>query len=170
MKVTAKLNHLHMSPRKVRAVVDAVKKFSALEALEKLKLIPRRAAQPLIKLLKSAIANAEHNFALSAEGLRIAVFKVDGGPVLKRFRPGSKGRVSPIAKRTAHVTVVLEGERRLAAKPVKETKTDAVKPVDAEKERGEVRPEVKKAPPLKAKAPTPKGQGFVKRFFRRKSV
>ena len=159
-----------MSPRKVRVVVDAVKKFTAVEALEKLKLIPRRSATPLIKLLRSALANAEHNFALSAEGLRIAVFKVDGGPVLKRFRPGSKGRVSPIAKRTAHVTVVLEGERRPAAKPVKETKADAVKTIGTEKEKVELRPEAKKTPVLKSKSPMPKGPGFVRRFFRRKSV
>lgn len=170
MRVTAKLNHLHMSPRKVRAVVGAVKRFTAVEALEKLRLIPRRSAQPLIKLLKSAIANAEHNFALSAEGLKIAVFKVDGGPVLKRFRPGSKGRVSPIAKRTAHVTVVLEGDRR-AVRPVKETKADVIKTISAEeKEKVDIRPESKKSPILKGKAPAPKGPGFVKRFFRRKSV
>ncbi len=160
-----------MSPRKVRVVVDAVKKFSAVEALEKLSFVPRRAAQPLIKLLKSAIANAEHNFALLPEGLRIAVFKVDGGPVLKRFRPGSKGRVAPIAKRTAHVTVVLEGERRLIAKPVKETKETVAKTIEAGKEKADVRSlEARKAPVLKSKPPVPKGQGFVRRIFRRKTV
>ena len=161
MKVTAKLNHLHISPRKVRAVVDAVKKLPAVEALERLKLIPRRPAQPLAKLLKSALANAEHNFALSAEGLRIAVFKVDGGPVLKRFRPGSKGRVSPIAKRTAHVTLVLEGERRLATKPVKEAKETLVKTIGADKEKVEIRPEARKTAVLKSKAPVQKRPSFV---------
>ena len=169
MKVVAKLNYLHISPRKVRAVAGVVKGLRAAEALAQLKFVPNRAAGPLFKLMKSAIADAENNFSLEPSSLRIAELKVDGGPVFKRFRPGSKGRAAPLKKRTSHVKLVLEGERtaspqaRKAAEKIEsEVAPDkaAVKPREEEYRRDT----------FQARRVPAKKTGFVKRMFQRKSI
>jgi large subunit ribosomal protein L22 len=80
----------------------------AQEALEVLQLLPQAAAVPVYKTLKSAIANAEENYALDAESLVIAKITVDEGPRLRRARYGARGRFKPIKKRTSHITVVVE--------------------------------------------------------------
>ena len=173
MQVTAKLNYLHISPRKVRSVINVVKGMSAKDALAQLRFFPNRASEPLEKLIKSAIANAEHNFSLAPESLKIKIFKADGGPVFKRFRPGSKGRVSPIRKRTSHITLVLEGERGSQdRKKEKQAEKEAVrdfKPAVSQDQPKQ--PESKKDTAFKQKAVQKKtGHGFVKRMFQRKSI
>jgi large subunit ribosomal protein L22 len=80
----------------------------AEEALEILALLPQRAATPVYKTVKSALANAEENFALDPEDMVIAEIKVDEGPRLRRARYGARGRFKPIKKRMSHITVVLE--------------------------------------------------------------
>ena len=170
MKVIAKLNYLHISPRKVRAVVNVVKKMTPEGAIAQLKFIPNRASEPLGKLLKSAMANAENNFSLDAQDLKISEFKVDGGPVFKRFRPSSRGRVAPIAKRTSHVTLVLEGERTA----VKKAKSDVSlnrKDSTSETEKTDSVTESKKTDTFKPRVSNKKGSGgFVKKIFQRKTV
>lgn len=174
MIITAKLNYLRISPRKVRAVINVVKKMSANDALAQLRHYPNRAADSLEKLIKSAIANAEHNFSVPPEGLRIKIFKADGGPVFKRFRPNSKGRVSPIRKKTSNITLVLEGDRisRERKKEVANEEkvfSESSKPDDLNERKNQ---EIKRGPIFKEK-PVQKrssGQGFVKRMFQRKSI
>lgn len=170
MKVTAKSNYLHISPRKARAVAGAVKDMSAQDALARLRFVPNRAAAPLSKLIKSAVANAEHNFSLAVDGLRIAEFRVDGGPVFKRHRPASKGRVSPVKRRTSHVTLVLEGERTATARREKKTEV-----VFAERDQNvsaaEAARDEKKDAVFKTEKKSPsRFHGFVRRMFRRKSI
>jgi large subunit ribosomal protein L22 len=80
----------------------------AQEALGVLSLLPQRAAQPVLKTVKSALANAEENFSLDPEDMVIAQIMVDEGPRLKRTRYGARGRFKPIKKRMSHITVVLE--------------------------------------------------------------
>ena len=170
MRVTAKLNYLHISPRKVRAVVNVVKKMTVEAAIAQLKFIPNRASEPLEKLLKSAMANAENNFSLDAQDLKISEFKVDGGPVFKRFRPGSRGRVAPIAKRTSHITLVLEGERT-AAKKAKSDVSLNRKDSTSETEKTDSVTESKKTDTFKPRVSNKKGSGgFVKKIFQRKTV
>jgi large subunit ribosomal protein L22 len=166
MKVTAKLNYLHMSPRKVRALVNVVKGLKAKEALEQFKFLPQRASVPLEKLLKSAMANAEHNFSLATDDLRISMFKVDGGPIFKRFRPGSRGRVSPLKRKTSHITLVLEGERRKTEKAgLSQDKSENI----VEKER--TKTEHKKEMSFKVKSEKKKASGgFVRKMFQRKAI
>ena len=169
MKVTAKLNYLRISPRKVRAVVDVVKKMEPRAAALQLKFIPNRASQALIKLINSALANAENNFSLDTDNIKIAEFKVDGGPVFKRFRPGSRGRVSPLRKKTSHITLVLEGQRRQVGhgKKIKpETESTKITPESAPETKSW---ETKKFFDQKSK-PKEKKSGFVKKFFQRKAV
>ena len=104
----AQLNQLRISPRKVRAVASLIRNKKAEEARNILKFTIKRAARPLAKLLDSAIANAEHNAKMTAEKLFIQEIRVDEGRTLKRFRPSSRGRTSPIAKRTSQVTIILK--------------------------------------------------------------
>jgi len=108
--VVAKLNYLRMSPRKVRLVTDLLKRKSALVALVQLENMTKIAARPLAKLLRSAIANAKHNFAMTEESLKVKTVIVNGGPVLHRWMPRAMGRATPIRKRSSHVEITLEGE------------------------------------------------------------
>jgi large subunit ribosomal protein L22 len=96
------------SPIKTRRVVNSVRGMRAEDALEILNLLPQAAAEPVFKTIKSAVANAEENYALDAEDMVIAEIRVDEGPRLRRARYGARGRFKPIKKRLAHITVVLE--------------------------------------------------------------
>ena len=110
MEIKAEAKHIRISPRKVRLVAKAIKKLTAQQAIETLKFINKRAAEPLNKLIRSAIANAKNNFGLKPESLKIKEVQVGEGPTLKRWRAVSRGRAHPIMKRTSHIKITLEGE------------------------------------------------------------
>jgi large subunit ribosomal protein L22 len=128
MKIMAKINYLRISPRKVRVVLEAVKKMTVSKAMEQLQFMPKKSALPLLKLLKSAVANAENNFKLKKENLTIAEFRADKGSVLKRWMPRAQGRATPIHKFTTHVTLILED--KTVAEVKKEKKEKEEKPED----------------------------------------
>jgi len=107
MDVHASLRHLRMAPRKVRLIVDMVRGLPVAEATLRLSFVQREAARPVLKLLKSAIANAEHNFKLDPAELVVKKITADGGTTLKRSRPRAMGRAAPIRKRTTHINLVL---------------------------------------------------------------
>lgn len=122
-----------MAPRKVRLIVDLVRGLSVAEAETRLKFIRRDAARPVLKLLQSAIANAEHNFKLERGKLFIASIVADAGATLKRSRPRAMGRAAPIRKRSTHVTIVLSDEpkaprvkRRGSTSLIKQATSNAV--------------------------------------------
>lgn len=124
-----------MSPRKVRLVVNTVRGLSVAEAETRLTFLPKLAAKPVLKLLRSAVANAEHNFQLNRNDLYIRTIVADGGPTLKRWRARAFGRAAPIRKRTTHISLVLstKGDAKAPAKaPVKVAKKPAAKKVTAE--------------------------------------
>lgn len=106
-EVKAKLSYLRQGPRKVRLVTDLIRGRKVTTALNSLSLVNKRAAEPILKLLRSAIANAKHNFSISPENLRVAKITVDGGPVLKRWMPKAHGRATPVRERTSHIQLVL---------------------------------------------------------------
>lgn len=106
MKATLKQHR--QSPRKVRLVADLVKGKSVDEALRELQFTTKRAAEPVAKLIESAVANAQENDGKQREDLRIKNITVDQGPTLKRFRPRARGRATSIKKRTSHISVVLD--------------------------------------------------------------
>ena len=106
-EVRAQIKYVWQTPRKVRLVVDSVRGMAAEEALSMLKLMPKRAADPVLKLLKSAVANAENNFGMAVEDLYIASIMADEGPVRPWRRFGARGRFKRIVKRSSHITVVL---------------------------------------------------------------
>ena len=108
LQVRAVSKYIMGAPIKMRRVVNSVRGLRAQEALEVLSLLPQGAAEPVYKALKSAVANAEENYALDAEDMVIAQIAVDEGPRLRRARYGARGRFKPIKKRISHITVVLE--------------------------------------------------------------
>lgn len=108
VEVTAKLNYLRIGPRKVRLVADLIRGRKAARAEDILSLSAKRAARPLLKLLRSALANAKHNHSLEAVSLYVGKITVDGGPVLKRWAPKAHGRAAPIRERTSLINLVLK--------------------------------------------------------------
>ncbi|RMD59477.1 50S ribosomal protein L22, partial [Candidatus Parcubacteria bacterium] len=108
MQVTAKAKYIRISPRKVRLVADIIRGLTVDEALAQLRFINKRAVVPVEKVLKSAIANAEHNYELEQDNLYIQEIRVDEGPTLKRWKPRAFGRATPIRKRTSIISVVLD--------------------------------------------------------------
>jgi ribosomal protein L22 len=105
--VRAKARYVRCAPRKARLVVDHIRGKSVDEARAILIHTPRAASRDVLKLLDSAIANAENNHELVADELKIHQAFVDEGPTLKRFRPRALGRAARIRKRTSHMTILL---------------------------------------------------------------
>ena len=96
-----------MAPRKVRLAADLIRGKSVEEAGLSLQFLTRYAAEPLKKLLKSAVANGKHNFNLEKEKLFVKSIRVDKGPILKRSMPRARGMAFPIHKHTSHITIIL---------------------------------------------------------------
>ena len=110
-EVKAVARHVQISPQKVRLVLDVVRNKDAEEALDILRFMPQKAAEPVYKLVQSAVANAEQNYGLEIDELYISRIYADDGP-RRRLSPyggrfGARGRFKPILRRTSHVTVVL---------------------------------------------------------------
>jgi large subunit ribosomal protein L22 len=106
----ATLNYLRMTPRKVRLVIDTIRGKRVEEAINILSFSPKSAALPLVKLLKSAVANADNKGGVDIDKLVVKSAIVNEGPTWRRWLPRAMGRATRIRKRTSHVTVVL-GEK-----------------------------------------------------------
>ncbi len=107
MEAKAQARFIRIAPRKARIVMDLIRGKDVDEALSILRFTPKRASAIIEKIVKSAMANAEHNFEMKLDDLFIERAYVDEGPTLRRFRPRAMGRASRINKRTSHITVVL---------------------------------------------------------------
>lgn len=168
-QATAKLRYLHIAPRKTRAVVDVIRGLPVDEAEAQLLLMPRRAATPLLKLLRSATANAKQTLKQEPDALFIKEIRVDQGPKSTRWMPRARGAMSPIERKTSHVTVVLgvrpapKASRFTIRKPVKKGTDEGKKKPKAEKPHAHAREEQEEEKKVEKK-------GFAQRFFRRKSV
>ncbi|MDP8957811.1 MAG: 50S ribosomal protein L22 [Actinomycetota bacterium] len=110
MKVRAQAKFIRQSPYKVRRVLEVVRGRPVSEARAALQFTNRRAAEPVRKVLDSAVANAEHNHSLDAEELVVVSAYADEGPTLRRWRARARGRVGWIRKRTSHITIVVTDE------------------------------------------------------------
>lgn len=106
-EVKAIARYIRMSPFKVRRVLNQIRGRSYREALILLEFMPYRACEPIVKVLRSAVANAENNQGLDPNDLVISQAFADGGPTLKRYRPRAQGRAYQIRKRTCHITVAV---------------------------------------------------------------
>jgi large subunit ribosomal protein L22 len=122
MAVKAIARGVHMSPRKVGVVASLVRGRTVADALTILEHTPRRSATAVKKTILSAKANADHNHNLKPDTLQIVAITVTPGPRLKRFRPAAHGRALPFQRRTSHITVIVDGEARVAKKAEKEAK------------------------------------------------
>ena len=185
MSVIAKLRYLRIAPLKVRLVVDLIRGKSVEEAQTILRFTIKKAAQPILKLLKSAIANAKNNFQLDETNLYISKITVDGGPRYKRWRARARGRAAEIQKKTSHVTICL-GETvkklkkirrvkkvrpegvRLSSAEVLGTKVEKIpKTAKPQKEGKSFTGQAKFKPELEISKP--KIEKGIKRIFRRKA-
>ena len=107
MKVQARAQYIRMSPFKVRQILDLVRGLPVEQARQVLTFSPRRATEPIKKVLESAVANASHNHSMNASELKVVAAFADEGPTLKRFKPRARGRATQILKRTSHITIVV---------------------------------------------------------------
>ncbi len=160
MKVQSQLKYLRIAPRKVRLMADMIRGKKVEEAQTALSFTVKKSSEPLLKLLNTAISDAKNNFQLDPSNLIISEIRVDGGPILKRWRARSRGMVAPIQKKTSHVTVILneiEAGKRIKKKEVKKE----------EKVIKEEKPKTKR--PV-IETPKPKSSKGLKKIFRRKSI
>ena len=166
--ITAKLYNLRIAPRKVRLVADLIRGQSAEEALSILNFTSKKAANPIIKLLNSALSNAKNNFQLEPANLYISKITVDEGPKLKRWRARARGSAYTILKRTSRINLVLDkikGSKKIGkAKMAK--KAEKVEKIEEAYQPEKSRPKYEAA----ARAEKPKSEKRIslKRIFRRK--
>ncbi|AKP45529.1 MULTISPECIES: 50S ribosomal protein L22 [Bacillus] len=111
MQAKAVAKTVRIAPRKARLVVDLIRGKQVGEAVAILRLTPKAASPIVEKVLKSAVANAEHNYDMDVNNLVVSEAYVDEGPTLKRFRPRAMGRASQINKRTSHITIVVSEKK-----------------------------------------------------------
>ena len=104
--------YVRISSRKVKIVIDLIRGKSVREAEAILQYTPTAATEPVLKLLKSAVANAENNLELNRDDLYVAEVYANQGPTLMRYRPRAHGRASRIRKRTSHITIVLDQQAK----------------------------------------------------------
>jgi large subunit ribosomal protein L22 len=124
MSVQASAKGVRMSPRKVGVVAALVRGRSVADALTILEHTPRRSAGPVLKVIQSAKANADHNHNLKPDTLRIVSISVTPGVRLKRARPAAHGRALPFQRRTSHIHVTVDGEIRSPKKPAAKKETN----------------------------------------------
>jgi large subunit ribosomal protein L22 len=108
IEVRAVARSVRISPQKVRLVLDVIRGKPVGEAEAVLRYLPHKAAVPIGKLLKSAVANADNNFELDPADLVISRATADGATMLKRWRPRARGRVNRILKRASHITLAVK--------------------------------------------------------------
>ena len=130
MEAKAYLNYVRISPRKVCIVLDLIRGKDVKLAKAILEHTPKAACEPLTKLLKSAVANAENNHEMDPEKLYVAEINANQGPTMKRWRPGAQGRAGMILKRTSNIYVTLKEKET----PVKAAPKAAEPEKEAEKE------------------------------------
>lgn len=169
MEITAKLNYLRIAPRKVRLVAGLLRGKSVSEAERELTFLAKRASLPLTKLLRSAIANATHNFNLQKNNLYISKITVDGGSPLKRIRPRAFGRAFPIRKRVSHITLVLSERNASKSQNQKTKKTAPVVSVSREAP-AELEKKKFREPVVEKLAQVRKPTNVIRKVFQRKAV
>ena len=176
MEIKASINDLRMSSRKVRLVIDLIRKMPVDKALAQLKFTNKIATEPVAKMIESAIANGVNTYGLDRNNLFIKEIRSDEGTTLKRWMPKAHGRATVIRKRGAHVSVVL-GEIVDSGKHDKKVvKTEApMKLEDLAKEAEKTSKTSKKkeveegAAPVKTKTTKAAPEkGFAAKVFRRK--
>lgn len=176
VEVKAAARFVRMSPKKVRLIIDQIRGKSVVAADHYLQFVQRTAAQPVSKLLKSAVANAEHNFNLDTKDLVVKQVTANEGPIIKRYRPRAFGRAGMIRKRTTHIEMTLTSTTGAKSATVKKPKAapEQAKPVAADKvEKGEKKEkttsDIATSRASSAKVSGSNDKGFLKKVFNRKT-
>lgn len=174
MKVKASLNYLRISPRKIRLIASLISGMKATDALREMEYLRKRGSEPVLKLLKSAIANAEHNFQLKKDDLVVSEAVVNQGPVLKRMMPRAMGRSAQIRKRTSHLSIVLLGGGETVQKTKKSTKGEAKPdthtPLQTEGVAMSAAKKTYSIKDAKRSESRKESRGFGKKMFQRKAI
>ncbi len=166
MPVVAKLKYLRIAPRKVRLVADLIRGKSVKEAQTLLRFTVKKANEPVLKLLKSAIASARNNFQLEESNLYICKISVDEGPKYKRHMPRARGQAYEIQKKTSHVTLWLD---EIVIKPRKKVKKVRKAEVKSDEAVEKIQKTEKPKFTPTTEAPKPMIEKGIKRIFRRKA-
>ncbi|MFA5248048.1 MAG: 50S ribosomal protein L22 [Patescibacteria group bacterium] len=177
MEIKAKLNNLILSPKKVRLVVNLVRGLKTKKALEQLAFANKKAALPVSKLIKSAIANAEHNYELDKNNLFIKEIRVDEAGMLHRWTPKAHGSATPIRKRLSHIILTLSEIKDSGVKVAKKREVEAplslsemAKKETSSKENKDTKDSLKKEEKFAGNKTDAAGRkGFVNKIFQRKS-
>ncbi|MEK7624256.1 MAG: 50S ribosomal protein L22 [Patescibacteria group bacterium] len=177
---TAKLKYLKISPRKTRLVADLIKGLPANEAEAQLSILPNRASKPILKLLRSAMANAKNNQKIDTDQLLVKNIRVDIGPRQKRFRTRARGSSSLIEKKCCHIIMVLaESENKIPLRfkfIPKPKKLKKAAPAGKQEKSAKRKDEINKIEGLKpakeekTREMKPKKFESFKRIFRRKAI
>ncbi|MFH1759373.1 MAG: 50S ribosomal protein L22 [Patescibacteria group bacterium] len=174
---TATLKYLKITPRKARLIAGVIRGLPVKEAEAQLLKKTQRSAPAILKLLRSAMANAK-NREINTDKLYVASIKVDQGPMLKRMLPRARGRATAIQKKMSHITLILEEKEGIVQpqfnvivpkkdkKQKKEKKTVTKKKIVEEKKAEEKTREARTDEKLSRE----KRGGFLKKLFRRKNV
>ncbi len=109
-KAIAHGNYIRGSASKVRRVLDQIRGKSYRDALIMLEFMPYRSTEPITKVLRSAVANAEHNYGMDPSSLIISSASANMGPVMKRYRPRAQGRAFAIKKQSCHITISVQSQ------------------------------------------------------------
>ena len=174
-EIKTTLKYLRIPARKVRFVAELIKGLPVDEAEAKLMMNPRRPKESLIKLLRSAVANAKNNNKADVGKLFVKNIRVDQGPMFTRWTTRSRGGMSEIQKKTSHVTLILGvsekpvGGKFNIARPKKEEKTEKPKKEEREKETNPKSDVVKEMKETNEMKPV-KEPGTFKKVFRRKAI
>ncbi len=153
-EVRASAQYLRVAPRKARLVVEHIRGRSVPEARTVLAFTPRAAAREIEKVLASAVANAEANHGLLGDEMIVSAAYVDEGPTIKRWRARARGRVSPIHKRTCHVTIRLMATETDGAPRRTRRAQAAAAPAEAPVETPEAaEPKAEETKPKRARKP-----------------
>jgi len=107
MEARAIAKYIRVSPRKMKPIADLVRGKNVKEAMAILKYTPRKGARIFLKVMKSAVANAENNHEMALDTLYVSQIYANQGPVMKRFKAGSMGRANPVKHRTSHIGVAV---------------------------------------------------------------
>ena len=177
MEIKATTKHIRMSPKKIRLLANLVRGLNVKKALEQLAFSPKAAALPVTKLIKSAIANAEHNFELNKDNLFVKEIRIDEGGMLKRWMPKAHGRATPLRKRISHINLVLGELKDSGIKAGKKAKIEAPLSLEEMAKQGESAVKSTSAKATadkegKGRATNIEGagkKGFVNKMFNRKS-
>lgn len=146
MQARSEAKFIRIAPRKVRLLVNLIRGMQIQAARAQLKFSPKQSAEPILKALNSAVANAEHNLKADTKNFVVLQAFVNEGPKIKRYTPKAQGRATLVRKRTSHITIVV-GDKEEAGATKASKSTPSTKPA---------RKPVVKKPTTKKKAPVKK--------------